>query len=268
MLYKIFYSLLMGMSPWTASLSLPSASKAPQQVVERPSEENQIAVKEFAVKEAVRKWARSDEDVFRQVDLFCQSLKSAVDSRLMTAKDAESILGAAIYAMEKHKSQVRSNPKKTPYIIHPIEVADLVVKVGKVYDKDVLITALLHDVMDDTAVTFEEIGSLYGSGVVGYLNEMAIKKDLSLKEQKKQQIMQAFHQTPNVAIIKMSDKLSNLKTLATTPPASWSRDKIDQYFQWAQAVVENLPESNSMLKTAVKATISDYWEKQAQYKKS
>jgi hypothetical protein len=96
---------------------------------------------------------------------------------------------------------------------------------------------------------------------------MTVKKGLTLKEQKKSQIIQAFHQTPSVAIIKLSDKLSNLITLAKTPPSSWTRDRIDQYFQWAQSVIENLPEANPLLKQAVRDVISNYWEKQDQSKK-
>jgi len=261
----------MGISPWMASFSLPTTlAQSPQvQILEKKSEEeSQFSQKEEQAKQAITKWAKSDQDVFQQLDLFCKSLKDGMDRGALNEKDAEAVLGAAIFATEKHKSQVRSNEKKTPYIIHPIEVADLVMKIGHVYDKDVLITALLHDVMDDTQTTYEQITSLYGTKVSSYLEEMTSKQGLSLKEQKKQQIMQAFRQNPSVAIIKLSDKLSNLKTLATSPPPSWSRDRIDQYFQWAQTVIENLPESNQLLKKAVKNVISDYWEKQAQQKKS
>ncbi len=137
-----------------------------------------------------------------------------------------------------------------------------------VYDKEILVAALLHDVMDEAGTTYEEISNLYGKTVSQYVQEMTVKKELTLKEQKKLQIIQAFHQTPSVAIIKLSDKLSNLGTLAKTPPTSWTRDRIDQYFQWAQSVIENLPEANPLLKQAVKDVIFSYWEKQEQSKKA
>ena len=200
--------------------------------------------------------------------MFSASLQEGVANRSIREQDAGVVFDALMFGAEKHKGQVRSNPKKTPYIIHPIEVADFVMRIGKVYDKEILVAALLHDVMDEAGTTYEEISNLYGKTVSQYVQEMTVKKELTLKEQKKLQIIQAFHQTPSVAIIKLSDKLSNLGTLAKTPPTSWTRDRIDQYFQWAQSVIENLPEANPLLKQAVKDVIFSYWEKQEQSKKA
>ncbi len=275
MLYKTFYLILTSLSPWTATISSPAIlAKAPQvQVVEvaDPSKGEKsefLTQKKQEASEALTKWARADQDVLQQFDLFSASLLQGVSSRLIREEDAGVVFDALIFGAEKHKAQVRSNLKKTPYIIHPIEVADFVMRIGKVYDKNVLSAALLHDVMDETGTTYEEIENRYGKIVSQYVQEMTVKKELTLKEQKKYQIIQAFHQTPSVAVIKLSDKLSNLKTLAQTPPASWSRDRIDQYFQWAQSVIENLPEANSFLKQAVKDVILNYWEKQDQPKQA
>lgn len=265
MLYKMFYSVLMGMSPWMASFSLPAPlAQAPHvQVLDIQTEtKDEYLQKEANAKQTVQKWSKNDEDVARQFDLFCLSLKEGIAKGLLSVADAEKILDAAGFAAQKHTAEVRSNPKKTPYIIHPIEVADSVMKIGQVYNKDVVIAALFHDLMDGTPTSYEEITKFYGSVVAQYVKEMTPQRNLSLKEQKKAQIMQAFRQTPNVAIIKLSDKLSNLGTLTAAPPSSWSRDRIDQYFQWAQSVVENLPESNVLLKKAVREVIADYWAKQ------
>ncbi len=270
MLYKIFYAILMGISPWTASLSLSKAmAQAPQvQILERKvSEESLYPQKEQEVKISVEKCTKSNEAVLKQFDLFSKMLKEGLSSGEISEKDAEIVLAAVAFAAEKHKSQTKIDGQKTPYIIHPIEVAGFVMSVGHVYSKDVLVAALLHDVMDDTGTTYEEISSLFGKPVSSYVQEMTSKKDLPLKEQKKEQIMKAFHQTPNVAIIKLSDKLSNLGTLSKNPPSSWSRDRIDRYFQWAQSVIENLPDSNLLLKKEVKQVISDYWSNQEQLKK-
>ncbi len=271
MIYKIFYSILMGISPWTASLSLPTVlAQAPQvQILEKKTEVvSQYPQKEQEVKIAIEKWTKSNQAVLDQFDLFSRSLKIGISNREISEKDAEIVLGAVVFAAKKHKDQVKSDGQKTPYIIHPIEVADFVMRVGHVYSQEVLIAALLHDVMDETGATYEEISHLYGSQVVSYVQEMTSKKEVSLKAQKKEQIMSAFNQTPSVAIIKLSDKLSNLVTLSKTPPSSWSRDRIDLYFQWAQSVIENLPEANLLLKKEVKKVIFDYWSKQAQQKKS
>ncbi len=271
MLYKVFYSILMGIFPWISAVSLPiTLAQAPQvQIVdEKQTSADEYLQKEKIAKEAILELAKADEDVAKQLDLFCISLKDGISKKLLTTQDAEMILEGTAFAAEKHKAQVRSNPKKTPYIIHPIEVADFVIRIGKVYDRKIIIAALLHDLMDDTNTTYEEISSRFGNTVSEYVKEMTMKKNVSLKEQKKAQIIQAFRQTPNVAVIKLSDKLSNLGTLLHSPPTNWSKDRIDQYFQWAQSVIENLPDSNHLLKKAVKKVIADYWAKQNESEKS
>ena len=269
MIYKIFYSLLMGVSPWMASSSLSTVLSSPPQAIEQKVQEaSTYSQKEQKIKEILAQLVRSDESVLGQFDAFSGSLKEGIAKGLINEKDAEIVLDAVAFSAEKHKLQVKSDVKKTPYIIHPLEVADHVVRIGGVYDKDVLVAALLHDVLDGTTATEKEIGKLYGKNVASFVVEMTTTKGISLKDQKKEQIMKAFHQTPSVAIIKLSDKLSNLETLAQNPPSNWSRDKIDQYFQWAQSVIENLPEANLPLKKEVKHVISDYWSKQSLPKKS
>lgn len=275
MLYKTFYLILTSLSPWTATLSTPAVLvKAPQvEIVEmahQPKEEKSVYLveKKQEVLVALQKWAKADQDVLQQFDLFLASLQEGIASHKISKQDAEFVLDALMFGAEKHKGQARVDQKKTPYIIHPIEVADFVMRIGKVYDKEILVASLLHDVLDDTGTTYEELSKCYGNTVAQYVQEMTSKKGLTLKEQKKLQIIQAFHQTPSVAIIKLSDKLSNLGALASAPPSAWTRDRIDQYFQWAQSVIENLPEANPLLKKAVKDTISSYWEQQERYQKA
>jgi guanosine-3',5'-bis(diphosphate) 3'-pyrophosphohydrolase len=269
MLYKIFYSLLMGVSPWMASSSLSTVlSFSPEAMEQKAVEASNYSQKEQKIKEILAQLVRSDQDVLAEFDAFSSSLKQGIIKGLISEKDAEIVLNAVAFSAEKHKLQVKSNAEKTPYIIHPIEVADHVARIGGVYDRDVLVAALLHDVLEGTTATEKEIGKLYGNNVASYVLEMTTTQGISLKEQKKEQIRAAFHQTPSVAIIKLSDKLSNLETLAKNPPSNWSRDRIDQYFQWAQSVIENLPEANLPLKKQVKHVISDYWSKESVSKKS
>jgi guanosine-3',5'-bis(diphosphate) 3'-pyrophosphohydrolase len=259
----------MGLSPWMASSSLSTVlSSSPPFVEQKVQEASTYSKKEQKIKEILARLVSSDEDVMGQFHAFSGSLKEGIAKGLINEKDAGIVLDAVAFSAEKHRLQVKSNEKKTPYIIHPLEVADHVARIGGVYDKDVLVAALLHDVLDGTTATEKEIGKLYGKNVASYVVEMTTTKGIPLKEQKKEQIRSAFHQTPSVAIIKLSDKLSNLEALSKNPPSGWSRDRIDQYFQWAQSVIENLPEANLPLKKEVKHVISDYWSKQSPPKKS
>ena len=264
MFYSFFYLVLASATPWIANPALSVIlAQAPQvQTIEAVSEKT-VPVKIAETRESLKKWIHSDADVLSQFDLFSKSLQEALDQGFINEKNVDQILDASLFAAEKHQNQTKNNEKKTPYIIHPIEVADIVMRVGHVYKQDVLVAALLHDVIEDTGASFEDIAKRYGIVASSYVKEMTEKKELSLKERKKAQIIGAFHQTPDVAVIKFSDKLSNLNTLLKNPPSTWSRDKVDQYFLWAQSVIENLPESNQLLKKAVKQVITDYWEKQS-----
>jgi (p)ppGpp synthase/HD superfamily hydrolase len=65
---------------------------------------------------------------------------------------------AALIAEAAHRGQVRKGPRADPYIVHPLRVADLALRAG--YSTDVQIAALLHDVVEDTAVTIEDLKAL------------------------------------------------------------------------------------------------------------
>ena len=266
MLRKIVSLCVLGIASLIGGGGNPlMADGATIQVIEK--EEKATSLDSFTsniegAKSALKKWAKANKDIMRQFDLFLQSLQKGIDEKVLTKEKSEKVLKAVAFAAEKHKLQMRTNPQKTPYIIHPLGVADQVMRIGHVYDTDVLIAALLHDVLDDTGTTREEIASQFGEKVASYVEEMTEDLKLSSKERKKLQIIHALHQSQGASFIKLSDKLHNLNTLMTDPPAGWSQDQMDQYFQWTQSVIENLPEVSDSLKEAVHKAIVKYWTSQ------
>lgn len=211
-------------------------------------------------KEALVQFARNDEDVIKQYEQFVSLVQAGVKSGSLSEAEAMQVLDATAFAAEKHQFQVRKTAKKTPYVIHPLGVAYYVMKIGNVYDHQVIIAALLHDTLEEEIATADEISGRYGKEVSAYVVELTDNKKLSLKERKRQQIIQAFHQSKGAAIVKFADKLHNLGMLMQDPPEGWSQDRKDQYFQWAQAVIDNLPQVNESLKSAVHKQIAKYWE--------
>lgn len=211
-------------------------------------------------KKAVKKWTHADADVIQQMNLFLQSVQKGVKEGVLSEVGAEEILKAVRYTAKKHQTQTRANAKKTPYLIHLLAVADQVMRIGQCYEESVIIAALLHDSIENTDITYEEIEKVFGLKVASYVKELTEDPKLPLKERKKLQIVHAFHQSKEVALVKMSDKLHNLNTLMTDPPEGWTEKRIDDYFLWAQAVVDNLPASNNPLKEELHKTIEKYWE--------
>src|SRR5262245_10796875 len=106
------------------------------------------------------------------------------------------LLRAARFAAEKHSGPRRKNAPATTYIHHPIEVAEILANVGGVTDEDILIAALLHDTIEDTDATREEIVREFGEKVAALVSECTDDKSLEKAERKRLQIVNAPHKSP------------------------------------------------------------------------
>ncbi len=108
--------------------------------------------------------------------------------------DLPKFLQAISFAAKKHATQKRKGADEQPYINHVLEVANLLANVGKIEDYDVLIAAVLHDTIEDTATTAEEITNLFGETVSQYVLEVTDDKSLP-KAQRKQLLRNNFSVT-------------------------------------------------------------------------
>jgi len=217
-----------------------------------------------SVSKQFKEFVKGSKEMMVQYDGFVSLLqKAAKENNGISDKDIDKILNAVTYSAQCHQMQTRKNAKKTPYVSHPMTVAETVLTVGKVRDADVIIAALLHDTIDDTQATYEDIRSRFGSKVENIVRELTEDKTLSSAKRKKLQIIQAPNKSTGAAIICLSDQIFNLNNLLQDPPIDWTRERIDQYFQWVQSVVNHLPEANAPLKDEVNKIIKDYWKKQA-----
>ncbi|RYD27396.1 MAG: HD domain-containing protein [Verrucomicrobiaceae bacterium] len=171
------------------------------------------------------------------------------------------ILHAAPFAAKKHSTQRRKNAAADPYINHPIEVAEHLSSVGGVTDEDMLIAALLHDTVEDTDTTREEIAGLFGENVASLVMECTDDKSLPKEERKRLQIVNAPHKSPGAKQIKIADKTCNLRTLAEDPPADWPLQRRREYFEWAEKVVVGLLGHNEALDAGVLSVLREGLEK-------
>src|ERR1051326_1688623 len=96
------------------------------------------------------------------------------------------IIKAVRFAATKHRSQRRKNAEASPYVNHVIQVAELLWEVGEVRDPALIIAALLHDTIEDTETTPNEIESLFGKGVLSVVLE--VTDDKSLKDAQRKQL--------------------------------------------------------------------------------
>ncbi len=190
--------------------------------------------------------------VIKGYEIFAAKLLSVyVQGEGMIESDIQRILQAALFAIKKHRLQTRQDAELTAYIIHPIGVAQLLLSIGRFRDPDLIIAALLHDTVEDTQTTYEEITQQFGSRVAGFVEEVTDDKSLPKLERKRLQIEDAPDKSAGAAQIKLADKLYNLTDLTIHPPMDWSRERIQDYFKWAGQVVDRLPWVNAPLKQAI-----------------
>ncbi len=165
------------------------------------------------------------------------------------------ILQAAHFAAIKHESQRRKNSAATPYINHPIEVAEYLNRVAGVNDDDILIAAILHDTLEDTETSEDEIRQLFGERVLGFVQECSDDKTQNKAERKRMQIATASKKSDGAKQIKTADKYCNLKSILDDPPKGWSVTRQLEYFQWAEQVQAGLQGVNPILDAEIEDVI-------------
>lgn len=150
---------------------------------------------------------------------------------------APTIMHAAHRAAEWHKNQRRKGAAGEPCIGHLLEVAALVAEAdgGNV---DLIVAALLHDTIEDQPITREQIAEEFGERVAGLVMEATDDKSLPKAERKRLQIETATHKSRDAKLLKLADKISNLRSIAASPPAHWPLERRADYIAWAVNVVE------------------------------
>lgn len=156
---------------------------------------------------------------------------------MKASHSARDLLRAAHFAADKHRDQRRKGVDASPYINHPIEVAELISRVGEVDDVAVLIAAILHDTVEDTQTTFDEIEREFGGEVRALVAEVTDDKALDKAERKRLQVEHSPHMSDGAKLIKLSDKICNVRDIAHSPPHDWDAERRGEYLQWASRVV-------------------------------
>ena len=171
------------------------------------------------------------------------------------------ILKAADFAAYKHRNQKRKDEEKTPYINHPIAVAKIISEIGNIEDPEILAAALLHDTIEDTKTTPEELIENFGERVCHLVQEVTDDKTLPKLERKQRQIDHAKEISEDAALIKLGDKISNVMDITNTPPTDWGSNRRLEYFDWAEKVINNCPKVNKKLENHFKNIIQRGREK-------
>ncbi len=166
------------------------------------------------------------------------------------------VLQALSFAAYKHRDQRRKNAEKTPYINHPIAVAWMLAEEGGVTDETMLVAAVLHDTVEDTDTSYDELRDQFGMGVAQLVSELTDDKSLPKQERKRLQIEHAAELSDAAKQLKIADKTCNLRDLAAHPPEKWGKKRLRKYVEWAVDVVASCRGVNPRLDAAFDATVA------------
>ena len=167
------------------------------------------------------------------------------------------LIFALAFAAHKHRDQRRKDVAASPYINHPIALANVLANEAQVHDETVLVAAVLHDTIEDTDTTADELQRTFGPEVAAIVLEVTDDKSLPKAERKRLQIVHAGEISTRAKLVKLADKICNLRDIAQSPPVGWPLERQQAYFDWARAVVDGLrgvhPELERLFDTAWEA---------------
>jgi guanosine-3',5'-bis(diphosphate) 3'-pyrophosphohydrolase len=157
------------------------------------------------------------------------------------------LLQALHFSAHKHRDQRRKDVGASPYINHPIEVATVLATIGGVADLVTLVAAVLHDTIEDTDTTPGELERRFGHEVRLLVEEMTDDKSLPSAERKRLQIEHAKVASHRCRLIKLGDKICNVRDVTHAPPAGWSAGRRREYLDWTEQVVAGCRGANAAL---------------------
>ena len=159
----------------------------------------------------------------------------------MTEKsDTQLLIEALAFAADKHRDHRRKDEGASPYINHPIAVANLLANEGGITDIEILCAALLHDTVEDTETLPEELAEAFGPAISGIVMEVTDDRSLPKAERKQAQVDHAPHLSIKARAVKLADKTCNLRDIAENPPHWWTNERRRDYFDWAKRVIDGL----------------------------
>jgi (p)ppGpp synthase/HD superfamily hydrolase len=161
-----------------------------------------------------------------------------------TKETSSSLLAALKFAAHKHSRQRRKDSEATPYINHPIEVAEVLSRIGGITDLPTLQAAILHDTLEDTETSPQELKDYFGQEVCLLVQEVTDDKRLPKEERKRLQVEHAANLSTRAKLIKIGDKICNVGEITARQPPEWPLQRKLEYVDWAERVVSGCRDCN------------------------
>jgi (p)ppGpp synthase/HD superfamily hydrolase len=176
------------------------------------------------------------------------------------------VMRAAIFAARVHATHRRKGASAEPYVNHVLEVGEILATHGA--PVEAVIAGLLHDTVEDSdqdpdPVKHERLVAEFGSVVAGLVAEATDDKSLPKETRKALQVREAKEKSAAGKMLKLADKIANLRAIATSPPAGWDHARRVEYVGWAGRVAAGLKGASPALDALFEATYRDAMAKLA-----
>lgn len=167
------------------------------------------------------------------------------------------LIQAIAFAAAKHCNQRRKDAQASPYINHPIALANVLANEAGVTDEVVLMAAVLHDTVEDTDTSDAELAEIFGEEVARIVMEVTDDKSLPKAERKRLQIEHAAQISDRAKLVKLADKICNLRDVVAMPPVDWDSERKQDYFDWARRVVDPMRGVHPVLEAVFDAAYAE-----------
>ena len=174
----------------------------------------------------------------------------------LPAQPIARVIDAIAFAAHAHRGQRRKDADATPYINHPVALVRILAVEAGIDDPDILCAAALHDYLEDCCggdgqpgldKGREQLRACFGDAVLAYVEALTDDKTLSKAERKRLQVERAAHASHGARLVKLADKIANLRDLIEFPPADWPAYRRREYFDWTAEVVDSLRGTHARL---------------------
>lgn len=170
------------------------------------------------------------------------------------------LMQAALFAARVHAGHRRKGAAAEPYVNHVLEVAQILAEHGA--PEDAILAGLLHDTVEDSdtdpePITHARLVAEFGQVVADLVAEATDDKSLPKEVRKAHQVRRAQGASPGARMLKLADKISNLRAIAASPPSGWDHARRVEYVGWAGRVAAGLKGANPGLDALFEATYRD-----------
>jgi guanosine-3',5'-bis(diphosphate) 3'-pyrophosphohydrolase len=162
---------------------------------------------------------------------------------------------AAELAARRHNGMARKGRGNEPYINHLAEVANLLALVTDGTDAELVAAGWLHDTIEDTETTREELAEKFSARVASLVVECTDDMSLDKLVRRQKQVEDAPHKSPSARLIKIADKISNIRARILRDPSAAEREDLVDYVNWAEQVVAGCRGGNAVLDRAFDDTV-------------